>query len=181
MVITSMRARELAHAVPDPELPMVGIGELGIVRDVVVDVDRVTVVITPTYIGCPAIETIEHDITVALRDGGATDVRVQRRLSPPWSTDWITAVAREKLRRFGIAPPVPAPADRVLISLADLSASLHGIGPECPHCGSSRTEQVSAFGSTACKEHWRCQACHEPFDAIKPLPAGDRPSIAGYR
>lgn len=181
MVITSTRARELAEAVPDPELPILGIGELGIVRDVEADDDRVTVVITPTYTGCPAMETIEHDITVALHNGGATHVRIQRRLSPPWSTDWITADAREKLRRFGIAPPSPTPPGPVLISLADLSMSLHSSGPECPHCGSSRTEQVSAFGSTACKEHWRCQACREPFDAIKPLPAGRPAGVAGCR
>lgn len=177
-MITENRARKLASAVPDPELPMVGIGELGIVREVNVADSQVTVVITPTYTACPALETIEHDITAALLEGGAAGVCLLRQLSPAWSTDWITPAAREKLERDGIAPPAAPGAGRVLISLTDLAATAHTAHrPRCPQCASERTAEVSAFGSTACKAHWRCRACGEPFDAIKTVQhAADAPA-----
>jgi ring-1,2-phenylacetyl-CoA epoxidase subunit PaaD len=143
--------RDLVARIPDPELPFLTIEELGILRDVTVGPDgRVTVTITPTYSGCPALDAIRSDI--ARVAGPSTDVRV--KLSPPWSTDDITPAGREKLSAAGIAPPGP-----VLLQ----------IRPRCPQCGSPETEELSRFGSTACKALWRCRTCAEPFDAVKPL------------
>ncbi len=147
--------RDIVAAVPDPELPFVTIEELGILRDVSVDGSgRVTVTITPTYAGCPAMDAIRGAIVVALRADGYDDVEVRTVLSPAWSTDRITESGREKLRANGIAPPGP-----VVLQ----------IRPRCPRCGSVDTEELSRFGSTACKALWRCRTCAEPFDAVKPL------------
>ena len=131
--------------VPDPEIPAVSVVELGIVRDV--SPERVT--ITPTYSGCPATHAIEQSIREALDAAGYRTVRIDTILSPPWTTDWITEEGREKLRRYGIAPP----------SLAEHVA--------CPQCGGMATEEVSRFGSTPCKSQWRCRNCLEPFDRFK--------------
>jgi len=142
-------------AVVDPELPLVTIAELGILRDVREDPSgRVTVSITPTYSGCPALDVIRADITAALGRAGYADVEVRTQLSPAWSTDQITEEGRAKLAANGIAPPGP-----VLLQ----------IRPRCPVCGSPDTEELSRFGSTACKALWRCRTCAEPFDAVKPL------------
>jgi ring-1,2-phenylacetyl-CoA epoxidase subunit PaaD len=147
--------RDLVASVADPELPFLTIEELGILRDVTVDeAGRVTVTITPTYSGCPAMDAIRSDIVRAVREAGHADVVVETRLSPPWSTDRITEAGREKLRANGIAPPGP-----VVLQ----------IRPRCPRCGSLETEQLSRFSSTACKALWRCRTCAEPFDAVKPL------------
>ena len=144
-----------AASVVDPELPLVTIAELGILREVSEDPSgRVTVSITPTYSGCPALDAIRADIATALTRAGYHDVEVRTHLSPPWSTDQITAAGREKLAAAGIAPPGP-----VLLQ----------IRPRCPVCGSPDTEELSRFGSTACKALWRCRTCAEPFDAVKPL------------
>jgi ring-1,2-phenylacetyl-CoA epoxidase subunit PaaD len=143
--------REIVARIPDPELPFLTIEELGILRDVTVrDDGTVTVTITPTYAGCPAMDAIRSDIAAAV----GPDVEVRTVLSPAWSTDDITAAGREKLAANGIAPPGP-----VLLQ----------IRPRCPRCGSPETEQLSRFGSTACKALWRCRTCAEPFDAVKPL------------
>jgi ring-1,2-phenylacetyl-CoA epoxidase subunit PaaD len=142
-------------AVRDPELRVLTIAELGILRDVTVHDGQVTVTITPTYAGCPAMDVIRADITEALHRDGYDDVEIATVLSPPWSTDWISPAGREKLAAAGIAPPGRV----VQLSLA----------VRCPHCGSPDTEQLSRFGSTACKALWRCRACREPFDAIKAL------------
>jgi len=131
--------------VPDPEIPAVSVVELGIVRDV--SPERVT--ITPTYSGCPATVAIEQSIREALDAAGFRTVRIETTLSPPWTTDWITEEGRQKLHRYGIAPP----------SLAEHVA--------CPQCGSMATEEVSRFGSTPCKSQWRCRTCLEPFDRFK--------------
>ena len=142
-------------SVVDPELPLVTIAELGILREVTEDPNgRVTVSITPTYSGCPALDAIRADIATALTKAGYHDVEVRTRLSPPWSTDQITAAGREKLAAAGIAPPGPV---------------LLRIRPRCPVCGSPDTEELSRFGSTACKALWRCRTCAEPFDMVKPL------------
>jgi len=142
-------------AVVDPELPLVTIAELGILRDVREDPSgRVTVSITPTYSGCPALDVIRADITAALGRAGYADVEVRTQLSPAWSTDQITEEGRAKLAANGIAPPGP-----VLLQ----------IRPRCPVCGSPDTEELSRFGSTACKALWRCRTCAEPFDRVKPL------------
>jgi ring-1,2-phenylacetyl-CoA epoxidase subunit PaaD len=156
--VVSVRAA--VAAVRDPEIRVLTIAELGILRDVAVDEDtgRVTVTITPTYTGCPAMDVIRGDVAAAARGAGHADVEVRTVLSPPWTTDWITGPARAKLAAAGIAPPPGArPAGPVRLTLA----------ARCPRCGSPDTEQLSRFGSTACKALWRCRACVEPFDAIK--------------
>jgi ring-1,2-phenylacetyl-CoA epoxidase subunit PaaD len=134
-------------AVPDPEIPVLSIVDLGIVR--AVEPDRV--VVTPTYTGCPATQVIEADIRAALDAAGFEGVRIDTALTPPWTTDWITPAGREKLLAYGIAPPMAA-GQRA---------------PECPQCGSAETEEISRFGSTPCKSLWRCRACAEPFDLFK--------------
>lgn len=141
--------------VKDPELPALDVVELGVVRDVEVDGDAVTVTITPTYSGCPAMRAIEEDIRACLRAHGHAGVSVRTRLSPPWSTDWLGAEARRKLAATGIAPP--------------RRCMEPSTAPACPLCGSPRTRLRSEFGSTACKGLWSCERCLEPFEAIKPV------------
>ena len=145
--------------VPDPEIPVLTIADLGIVRDVEVDGDAVTVALAPTYSGCPATEYIERDVTETLNRHGVSNVRIERRLSPPWTTDWITDDGREKLRRYGIAPPEHGAGKRSLAQAARPVA--------CPRCDSTSTTLVSEFGSTACKAAYRCEACLEPFEYFK--------------
>jgi ring-1,2-phenylacetyl-CoA epoxidase subunit PaaD len=147
--------------VMDPEVPVISIVELGIVRDVVVAGDRVTVTITPTYSGCPAMHVIEDDIRAALAGHGVADVVLETVYAPAWTTDWIGPEAREKLRRFGIAPPGPAEQGG-LVTLTRRRAAV-----VCPYCGSSNTELRSEFGSTACKAIHVCNACRQPFDEFK--------------
>ncbi|MFE7569623.1 1,2-phenylacetyl-CoA epoxidase subunit PaaD [Streptomyces sp. NPDC057539] len=153
--------RALAGAVPDPELPVLTLEELGVLRTVEVrGPGKVRVELTPTYTGCPAIETMSEDIERVLRDRGIPDVSVVTVLSPAWSTDDISAEGRRKLAEFGIAPPRPVAADGPV----PLSLSIR-----CPHCGSTDTELLSRFSSTACKALRRCAACREPFDHFKEL------------
>ena len=153
------RAWVAAAAVLDPEVPAVNVEDLGILRSVEL-VDGVAVAkVTPTYSGCPAVIAIELAIEAALRDAGF-DARIERVISPPWTTDWITPEGREKLRAYGIAPPVKASGKGALFA--------DPVVP-CPQCGSEDTERVSEFGSTACKALWRCRACAEPFDYFKCL------------
>jgi ring-1,2-phenylacetyl-CoA epoxidase subunit PaaD len=135
------------ETVPDPEIPVVSVVDLGIVRDV----SDERVAITPTYTGCPATQVIERDIRNALDAAGYRHVRIDTVLAPPWSTDWISAAGREKLLAYGIAPPLPAGQREVA----------------CPQCGSTETEEISRFGSTPCKAQWRCRDCLEPFDLFK--------------
>lgn len=137
--------------VADPEIPVLTITDLGIVRDVDCS-DGVTVSLTPTYSGCPATEAIESSVVAALQEYGVEDVKIRRVLSPPWTTDWISPEGREKLRVYGIAPPERR--DRPIA---------------CPRCGSAQTEQVSEFGSTACKAAYKCLECLEPFEYFKCL------------
>ncbi|MGH7154957.1 MAG: 1,2-phenylacetyl-CoA epoxidase subunit PaaD [Acetobacteraceae bacterium] len=151
------RAYEVAAAVVDPELPMLTIADLGILRDVTVDNGMVEVAITPSYSGCPAMMMITADIEAALARAGFSNSRVRTVLSPAWTSDWLTGAARAKLAAAGIAPPSGAPR-RTLFGAASVS---------CPHCGSNRTERISEFGSTACKALYRCLDCREPFDAFK--------------
>jgi ring-1,2-phenylacetyl-CoA epoxidase subunit PaaD len=157
------QARARLDAVCDPEIPVVSIAELGILRDVRLSRDGAIVVeITPTYSGCPAVDTITDDIQLALADLGAP-ARVERSLSPAWTTDWISAAGREKLRAYGIAPPMRCAAATNVIAL---HASDEVVA--CPLCASTRTRVVSHYGSTACKALYRCMACSEPFDYFKP-------------
>jgi len=147
----------LSH-VPDPEIPVLTIMDLGIVRDVVVD-GTVVVALTPTYTGCPATEVIEQSVIDALHEQGVADVSIDRVLSPPWTTDWISAAGREKLREYGIAPPVAGASKREMLQGERAIA--------CPRCRSTETSLVSEFGSTACKASYKCTACLEPFEYFK--------------
>jgi ring-1,2-phenylacetyl-CoA epoxidase subunit PaaD len=143
--------------VPDPEIPVVSVVDLGIVRDVQESGDSVVVTITPTYSGCPATEVIARDVRAALESAYAS-VEVVTQLSPAWTTDWMTDAAREKLHGFGIAPP----AGRVTLPLMSVDAPT-----ACPRCASSDVEELAGFGSTPCKALWRCTSCREPFDYFK--------------
>jgi ring-1,2-phenylacetyl-CoA epoxidase subunit PaaD len=149
----------VAAAVPDPELPCVTVAELGILRDVLTGDDGAVVArVTPTYSGCPAVRFIEDAIRDALTNAGYR-ARIERVVSPPWTTDWISDAGREKLRAYGIAPPVMASnSKRALFGETIVT---------CPKCGSQTTEKISEFGSTPCKAHYRCTACLEPFDYFK--------------
>jgi ring-1,2-phenylacetyl-CoA epoxidase subunit PaaD len=160
-VITVERVRAILDSVKDPEVPVVSVIELGIVRHVSVDGARVSITITPTYSGCPAMREIEQDIRAALTAEGIDDITLETVHAPAWTTDWIGAEAREKLRRYGIAPPGAAEQGG-LIALTRRRASV-----VCPHCGSSDTALQSEFGSTACKAIHVCNACREPFDEFK--------------
>lgn len=154
--------RDLAGSVPDPELPVLSLAELGVLRDVRVDgPGRVTVRLTPTYTGCPAIETMSADIERVLHDHGIPEVSVVTVLAPAWSTDDISAEGRRKLAEFGIAPPRAHSAGGGPVPLT--------LSVRCPHCGSTDTELLSRFSSTACKALRRCVACREPFDHFKEL------------
>lgn len=158
--MTEPDAWQIAAAIPDPELPVVTIGDLGILRDVTVDDQgRVHVQITPTYSGCPAMETISDDLVEALTAAGFLRVDVEFVLSPAWTTDWLTDEGRAKLEAYGVAPPGPRDDTPVAVPLS----------VRCPQCGSLDTRESSRFGSTACKSLWVCRSCREPFDHFKSL------------
>jgi ring-1,2-phenylacetyl-CoA epoxidase subunit PaaD len=161
-MLTEAKAWDVLARVADPEIPVISVTELGIVREVRAQAGSVEVVVTPTYSGCPATEAIERSIVEAVREAGAAEVRVETRLAPAWSTDWISAEAKEKLRRYGIAPPG---------ATADAAVQTIGFVPrvDCPLCGSRNTERLSAFGATACKALYRCRDCREPFEYFKPI------------
>ena len=161
------RAWAAAASVPDPEVPCVTVADLGILRSVELDSDGIAVAkVTPTYSGCPATLAIEMAVEAALRDAGF-DVRIERVLHPAWTTDWISDEGREKLRAYGIAPPVDGTA--APITLVGRISRLASPPPTvaCPRCGSVHTERVSQHGSTPCKANWRCLDCLEPFDYFK--------------
>ena len=160
--MTAEQAWDVLARVADPEIPVISVTELGIVRDVRAGSETVEVVVTPTYSGCPATEAIERSIIEALREAGAADVRIEMRLAPAWTTDWIAPEAKDKLRRYGIAPPGAA---------ADTAVQPISFVPrvDCPLCGSRNTERLSAFGATACKALYRCRDCREPFEHFKPI------------
>lgn len=161
-VLTRERALEVLGTVPDPEVPVISVVELGIVRDVEVGPGgAVTVTITPTYSGCPAMFEIEKDVRSALVEAGASEVEVRTVLSPAWTTDWIGPEAREKLRAYGIAPPGRAETG----GLVTLTRARPPV--PCPFCGSSDTRLQSEFGSTACKAIHVCNDCRQPFDEFK--------------
>lgn len=160
--------RELVGRVPDPELPMITIAELGVLRDVSVGEDgRVEVTITPTYSGCPAMDAIRADIRAVLAGHGYPQATVRTVLAPAWSTDWISESGRRALAEHGIAPPGPARQARSGPVFVRLGARPQTV--RCPRCGSADTREVSRFGSTACKALRACAACGEPFDHVKAL------------
>jgi len=160
-------ARAIAAAVPDPELPMVTVADLGILRDVGEDDGHLVVTITPTYSGCPAMREIAHDLKRRLAAGGFAEVTVRTALAPPWSSDWITAEGRRKLREAGIAPPHRPPREPgpVLVPLGRTRRA----PVLCPRCGSAATRQTAAFSGTACKALYRCESCREPFEYVKEI------------
>lgn len=161
-------AWRVLDGVLDPEVPAVSVRDLGIVRDVRLQGDTLDVVLTPTYSGCPATEVIESDVLAALHAAGLGPARVTLQRAPAWTTDWITPQGRERLRAYGIVPPGPvSPGTEVPLRFMPRATPAPAL--ECPHCGSPRTERLSAFGSTACKSLYRCLACREPFEHFKPL------------
>ncbi len=154
---TVAELREVLAQVHDPEIPVITIEDLGILRDVQVNGGHITVTITPTYSGCPAMQEIEADVRAAL---AGFEVEVRTVLSPAWTTDWMSDDGRRKLEEYGIAPPERRPSGPVLVQL----------GPprlRCPQCGSVDTEELTRFGSTSCKSMWRCRSCREPFDHFR--------------
>ena len=156
--VTREQVLDWLSTVPDPEIPVLTIMDLGIVRDVRMN-DEVIVALSPTYTGCPATEVIEQSVLDAIRSHGVGKVSIERVLSPPWTTDWISDAGRAKLREYGIAPPGQGASKRAL---------LHGERSiACPRCSSLATTLVSEFGSTACKASYKCTACLEPFEYFK--------------
>ena len=153
MVTTRASVQEVwtwLAAIPDPEIPVISLVDLGIIREVKWLDDTLEVTVTPTYSGCPATSIINMEIETALRGKGIGKLSLKRQIAPPWTTDWMSDTGKAKLESYGIAPPQPAG------------------GPErCPHCQSSRVEKISQFGSTPCKAQWRCVDCLEPFDYFK--------------
>jgi ring-1,2-phenylacetyl-CoA epoxidase subunit PaaD len=152
------RAWDVAATVVDPEIPVLTIADLGVLRDVAVKNGQVEVAITPTYSGCPAMNMIALEIEVALEREGFRKPRITTVLSPAWTTDWMSEDGRRKLREYGIAPPERSRSRRALFGVQQVA---------CPQCGSENTELLSEFGSTSCKALWRCKSCREPFDYFK--------------
>ena len=160
MVATTTDIWTILEEVTDPEIPVLTIQDLGIVRDVKIHPDEtVEVIITPTYSGCPAMHTIEINIIATLQENGFDKIKVTTVLSPAWTTDWLTEAGREKLKAYGIAPPAGSTSKRALFGEEPVV--------ECPNCNSRNTEMLSQFGSTACKSLYRCKDCLEPFDYFK--------------
>ncbi|MBK8581502.1 MAG: phenylacetate-CoA oxygenase subunit PaaJ [Flavobacteriales bacterium] len=158
---TEAEIRDLLEQVKDPEIPVISIRELGVLREVTVNGDRVEVTITPTYSGCPAMDVMREDVEKALREAGVERFTVKQVLSPAWTTDWISVSGKKKLMDYGIAPPPHT---------SDIRALKGGVPvTTCPQCGSTDTVLVSHFGSTACKALYKCNACQEPFDLFKCL------------
>jgi len=162
LAVNAEQVRALVADVPDPEVPVLTIDDLGVLRDVELDdAGRVTVTITPTYSGCPAMDAITADVRARLVDAGHPDAEVRLVLTPAWTTDWMSDAGRRKLLDYGIAPPTGRGPVR---SGAPVPLAL---SVRCPLCGSPDTRELSRFGSTACKALWRCDACREPFDLFK--------------
>ncbi|MCG3166610.1 MAG: putative 1,2-phenylacetyl-CoA epoxidase, subunit D [Bacteroidia bacterium] len=158
--MTTKEVRTILAQIPDPEIPVISIEELGILRDVNFENDECIVTITPTYSGCPAMKAIEQDIVALLKENGIHKVKVIYIFSPAWTTDWLNDAAKEKLRKYGISPPEKTTADKsVLTGIQKIV--------KCPRCNSENTELVSQFGSTACKALYKCKDCLEPFDLFK--------------
>jgi ring-1,2-phenylacetyl-CoA epoxidase subunit PaaD len=149
------------ESVMDPEIPVVSVVEMGIVREVVVDGDAVRVTMTPTFSGCPALDVMRREIETAVRQLGITNVTAETVLFPPWSTDWITDDAREKLRQFGLAPPQKHGGDLISVAFLDVA--------ECPRCGSKNTTIKNSFGPTLCRMIYYCHDCQDAFEQFKPL------------
>jgi ring-1,2-phenylacetyl-CoA epoxidase subunit PaaD len=166
--LEARRARRVAEQVPDPELPMLTLADLGVLRGVEVAEDgTVVAALTPTYSGCPAMAEMRAGVAARLKAAGFARVDVRTVLDPPWTTDWITDEGRRKLAEHGIAPPGPAPRRAAGPVPLTLSPARHRVA--CPRCGSADTEESSRFGATSCKALWRCRACREPFEYVKEI------------
>jgi ring-1,2-phenylacetyl-CoA epoxidase subunit PaaD len=166
--LSSIDPRTVAETVTDPELPMLTLADLGVLRGVRVEGETVVVEITPTYTGCPAMGVMRADLVHALHSAGFGAVDVRTVLSPPWSTDWITEEGRRKLAEAGIAPPGRTPAGPPGVPIP-LSLGPTRRTADCPLCGSADTEEISEFGTTACKALRRCRSCREPFEHVKEI------------
>ena len=152
---------QLLATIPDPEIPVISIVDLGILREVeIISANEITITITPTYSGCPAMRAIEDEIKVLLHKEGFEKITIKTTLSPAWTTDWLSKEANEKLRKYGIAPPEKTSVDKNSILGKTKKVA-------CPQCGSEQSEMISQFGSTACKALYRCLSCKEPFDYFK--------------
>lgn len=160
--MTEQQVLELVGEIPDPEIPVLTLADLGVIRSVNIDSDRVTVDVAPTYSGCPATEFIEASIVSVLGEVGFANVATRRVLTPPWTTDWISDAGREKLKNYGIAPPDDAAESKRGLFHQELEIA-------CPRCASTETQRVSEFGSTPCKASYKCNACLEPFEYFKCL------------
>jgi ring-1,2-phenylacetyl-CoA epoxidase subunit PaaD len=160
IAITEEQLWHILEEVKDPEVPVLSIIDLGIVRDVKVENEKISIIITPTYSGCPAMDVISMDIRLKLIEKGYRNVVIQQQLSPAWTTDWMTSEGKEKLKAFGIAPPNPK-------QQFCTSEMFREEAIECPHCLSYHTEVISQFSSTACKAMYRCLDCKEAFDYFK--------------
>jgi ring-1,2-phenylacetyl-CoA epoxidase subunit PaaD len=167
VVTAAAEARAVAATVTDPELPMLTLADLGVLRDVQETDGRVVVSITPTYTGCPAMDTMRDDLAHALLAAGYHDVEIRTVLHPAWSTDWISERGRRALADAGIAPPGPAPVRAAGPVPLGLGAPRRGVA--CPLCGSADTVETSRFGATSCRALWRCRACAEPFEYVKEI------------
>ncbi|MFE0418050.1 1,2-phenylacetyl-CoA epoxidase subunit PaaD [Streptomyces tendae] len=164
-LLDARRARRVAEQVPDPELPMLTLADLGVLRDVQVGGDGTVVAsLTPTYSGCPAMAEMRADVAARLRAAGYPRVEIRTVLDPPWTSDWITEAGRLKLAEHGIAPPGAAPRGPVPLVLSPTRPAV-----PCPRCGSADTEETSRFAATSCKALWRCRACREPFEYVKEI------------
>lgn len=150
----------LISTIPDPEIPVISISELGVIRDVIVSGEEVEIKITPTYSGCPAMKRMEDDIREVLKENGIENIKITMVYSPAWTTDWIPEEAKEKLRKYGIAPPEKTTEDKSWLTGKSKIVL-------CPRCKSQNTKLISQFGSTACKALYQCQDCLEPFDYFK--------------
>ena len=159
----NQRLRNILASVTDPEIPVLSIDEMGILRDVKLEDDTVVVTITPTYSGCPAMDQIRQDVSTTLSEHGYENSTVKLVLSPAWTTDWMGHEAKQKLRDYGIAPPCKTSA------ISSLDEQEMSFSAACPLCRSLNTQKVSEFGSTACKALWKCLDCLEPFDYFKPI------------
>ena len=159
MTVTEEHIWQILEEVPDPEVPVLNLLDLGIIRDVNLNEDEIEVIVTPTYSGCPATSMINMAIRMKLIEKGFNNIKLTNRLSPAWTTDWMTEEAKQKLKAYGIAPPVYSKNSDTLFSKTD--------EVECPLCGSKHTHLVSQFGSTACKALYQCDDCREPFEYFK--------------
>ncbi|MBU6284912.1 MAG: phenylacetate-CoA oxygenase subunit PaaJ [Proteobacteria bacterium] len=161
---------EAVKALPDPEIPVISLGDLGMVRGIHRDKAQCVVSITPTYSGCPATDSIRDDILRLLKALGEENARVEMRFAPAWSTDWISEAGRSKLKAYGIAPPMPCINTEGLVptKVLQFKPAKPAVRLQCPRCASEAIERISEFGSTPCKALYRCLDCREPFDYFKP-------------